>query len=84
MLVKVNGKKFFKVKFKVNGKETTKSLGQYPDLSLYNARIKHQEIKNDLVNGINPNAKVIKDEDKKSFVTFEMLAKEFLEFKNMN
>ena len=25
MLVKVNGKKFFKVKFKVNGKETTKS-----------------------------------------------------------
>jgi len=81
LLVKVNGKKFFKVKFKVNGKETTKSLGQYPDLSLYNARIKHQEIKNDLVNGINPNAKVIKDEDKKSFVTFEMLAKEFLEFK---
>jgi len=81
LLIKKNGKKFWKIKFRINGKENTKSLGEYPTLSLYNARQKHLQLKEDLQNGINPNDKSFENKSLTKIITYEVLVKEFLEFK---
>lgn len=48
------GGKLFKYKYRFNGKEKTLSLGKYPDVSLSDARDKHQEARKQLAAGFDP------------------------------
>jgi len=66
LLIKPNGKKFWRRRYKFNGKEKQKSLGEYPFVSLADARKKSNEIKEALVKGKNPskNKEVIEDKKK--------------------
>lgn len=48
------GKKHWRYKFRIAGKENVYSIGSYPNVSLRNARIAHQEAKALVEQGINP------------------------------
>lgn len=52
--VKKNGKKHFVTRYTFNGKQRKITLGEYPALKLAQARKMHWEIKEKLVNGIDP------------------------------
>lgn len=54
LLVKSNGAKLWRIKFRYNGKEKSLALGAYPDLSLLEARTMLRNAKNLLANGIDP------------------------------
>ncbi len=54
LLVKSNGAKLWRIKFRYNGKEKTLSLGSYPTISLAEARTMLRNAKNLLINGIDP------------------------------
>lgn len=43
LLVRPNGSKLWQLRYRHEGKEKTASLGQYPDVSLANARVKRDE-----------------------------------------
>jgi len=52
--VPVKQSKRWRIKYRFDGKEKTLSLGTYPNVSLKSARIKREEIKQFLDNGIDP------------------------------
>lgn len=54
LLVKTNGTKVFRVNFKFNNKNLTKSLGKYPDITLAEARKQKMDIKEKVKNGLDP------------------------------
>ena len=56
------GKKSWKVLYTFEGKKGTVTLGEYPILSIKEARFKRDEIKQMLFNGITPSQK-LKEED---------------------
>ena len=62
LIVRPNGKKVFKVRYKVDGKDTEKTLGEYPMLTLGEARKKVLELKKLLSDGINPNLEIKKND----------------------
>ena len=57
------GKKTWKVLYTFEGKKGTVTLGEYPILSIKEARFKRDEIKQMLFNGITPSQK-LKEEEK--------------------
>lgn len=54
LLVKSNGSKLWRIKFRYNGKEKSLALGAYPTISLLEARTTLREVKNALAKGIDP------------------------------
>jgi len=56
LLVKPSGYKAWKYDFRLNGKRGTYSIGNYPDTSLQDARIAHQQAREYVAKGINPKA----------------------------
>ncbi|MFK7825134.1 MAG: tyrosine-type recombinase/integrase [Oligoflexales bacterium] len=75
-----SGGKWWRYKYRYAGKEKKVSLGVYPDVTLKDARTKHQEYRTLLAGGINPS------EHKKAFKTalrkssengFEIIAREW-------
>ncbi len=80
LIVRPNGKKVFKVRYKVNGKDTEKTLGEYPMLTLGEARKKVLELKKLLSDGVNPNLEIKKNDN----FTFDELALKFFEFKSID
>jgi len=83
LLVKSNGSKLWRAKYRFDGKESSVSFGKYPVVSLSAARKKLEDLKEDIENGINPSKK--KKEVKVQKVTahsFKDVAKQFLEFKS--
>lgn len=54
LLVKSNGSKLWRIKFRYNGKEKSLALGAYPTISLLEARTTLREAKNALAKGIDP------------------------------
>ena len=84
LLVKPNGTKAWRYKYRFNGRELTLALGVYPEVSLKQARQRHQAAREMLANGIDPN------QDKRdrrlaaldaASNTFAGLAKEWVEVK---
>jgi integrase len=57
LLVRPNGSKLWRFKYRFGGKEKLLSLGRYPDLSLAEARLRRAEAKVALAKGIDPGAK---------------------------
>lgn len=56
MLVTVQGGKLWRLAYRFAGKQKTLSIGEYPIVSLTDARAKREEAKRQLVNGIDPSA----------------------------
>ncbi len=79
LVVKPNGSKLWRIKYRFDNKEKTKSLGKYPIISLSSAREKLQELKEQLANGNDP-ANIATTKSKRKY-TFEDVSKKFLDFK---
>ncbi len=54
LLVNPSGSKYWRLKYRINGKEKLLSLGVYPQVSLKAAREKRDEIKAFIAQGIDP------------------------------
>ncbi|WP_260862760.1 tyrosine-type recombinase/integrase [Citrobacter sp. Marseille-Q6884] len=55
LLVNPNGAKYWRLKYRVAGKEKLLALGVYPDVTLADARAKRDEAKRGIAGGIDPN-----------------------------
>lgn len=56
LLVNPTGSKLWRWKYRVDGKEKTMALGSYPDMSLAQARMRHEDERRVLLAGIDPMA----------------------------
>ncbi|MDO9106507.1 MAG: tyrosine-type recombinase/integrase [Methylovulum sp.] len=56
LLVTPQGGKFWRLAYRFTGKQKTLSIGEYPYISIAEARKKREEAKEQLVNGIDPSA----------------------------
>jgi integrase len=79
--VKPNGKKTWRVKYRLNGKEKTYTIGEYPIVTLANARAIAMGIKEKVLQGIDPVQERQKKE--KENKTFAIIAEEFLKKKEI-
>lgn len=80
LLVKPNGSKYWRLKYRFLGKEKMLSIGVYPDISLADARQKREEARKVLAAGSDPGEtkKAEKLAQKLSFEnTFEAIAREW-------
>ncbi|MCD8512299.1 MAG: integrase arm-type DNA-binding domain-containing protein [Nitrincola sp.] len=57
LLVNPNGSKYWRMKYRFQGKEQKLALGIYPDVSLKQARLQCDEARQQLANGINPSTR---------------------------
>ncbi len=76
LLVTPAGKRWWRLKFRVHGKEKLLSLGIFPDVSLKQARDRRDDARRELANGIDPSAKR-RTEKLASGDTFEAIAREW-------
>ena len=54
LLVKTNGGKYWRLKYRLSAKEKNFAIGVYPDVSLKNARLARDEAKKLIQSGIDP------------------------------
>ncbi len=54
LLVKVNGAKYWRLKYRFGGKQKTLALGVYPEVSLKEARIARDEARCSIRPGVDP------------------------------
>lgn len=80
LLINPKGGKWWRVKYAINGKDQLLSVGTYPDTTLKQARLKRDDLRLQLRNGIDPSAarKAQRDEEAGSD-TFVALANEWRE-----
>jgi integrase len=77
LLVNPNGSRWWRLKFRIGGKEKLLSLGVYPDVSLKEARDKRDEARKLIAQGIDPSAQR-KATRAAEAETFEAIAREWL------
>lgn len=87
LLVNPNGSRYWRLKYRVAGKEKLLALGVYPDVTLADARSKRDEAKRNLAAGGDPGE--LKQAEKQAKVlavnnSFEALALEWHEHKRVN
>jgi integrase len=85
LLVKPSGYKAWKYDFRLNGTRGTYSIGNYPDISLKDARAAHQFAREHVAKGINPkaikvNQAIVNELDNKRFSYY---ATRWIEKQNM-
>lgn len=74
------GKKSWKVLYTFEGKKGTVTLGEYPILSIKEARFKRDEIKQMLFNGVTPSQKLREEEqNKQKGITLEELMLKYMD-----
>lgn len=73
LLVKKNGSKYWRFKYRFNGKEKLLAIGVYPEITLAHARKERDEARVKIRNGIDPSAAKQPAGD-----TFEAIAREWL------
>jgi len=78
LLVKKNGSKYWRFKYRINGVEKLLSLGVYPDVSLKEAREERDSARKQIRDGLDPSLmrKLEKAGSKEN--TFQAVAEEFL------
>lgn len=54
LLVNPNGSKYFRLKYRINGKEKLLALGVYPETGLKQAREKRDDVKKQLAEQLDP------------------------------
>lgn len=74
VLVQPNGTKIFRLKIKIDGKDRRLTLGNFPDMSLAEAREAASKTKKQVKQGVDPTAPVVVN-------TFESVANKFIEWK---
>ncbi len=80
LLVKPNGARLWRMKYRVDGREKLISFGQYPDVPLKSARERRDEARRQLAAGVDPSAK--RQAERAAHAdTFEAIAREYLELK---
>lgn len=87
LLINTNGSRYWRLKYRVAGKEKLLALGVYPDVSLADARAKRDEAKRTLAAGGDPGE--VKQAEKQAKIlavsnSFEALAIEWHEHKRPN
>ncbi|HFU77484.1 MAG TPA: DUF4102 domain-containing protein, partial [Epsilonproteobacteria bacterium] len=80
IVIKPNGSKLWRIKYRLDGKEKSKSIGKYPLVSLQEAREKLTQLKKQLLDGINPNEKKKEAVEEKPH-PFKEVAAGYLDFK---
>ncbi|SFU07873.1 tyrosine-type recombinase/integrase [Pseudomonas marincola] len=80
--VTTTGSKLWRYRYRFNDKAKMLALGAYPAVTLLNARQKRDEARQQLINGIDPGEqkKANKLAQKVTGLTFEVLAREWLEY----
>lgn len=73
LLVRPNGSKLWRMKYRFDGREKLLSFGRYPDVSLAQARLRRAEAKLALAAGKDPGAKVAAP----ATMTFEAVARDW-------
>ena len=82
VLVKPNGSKLWQQKYRHFGKERLLSHGQYPEVTLAQARKKRDEARAQVANGIDPAVQKRLDQieaETQSRTTFHLVAEEYLQ-----
>ncbi len=82
IIVKTNGSKLWRLKYRFNGKEKLLSIGKYPTVTLKVATQKRDEAKEQLTNNIDPSQQKMLDrynQQKSQSETFAMSADNWLE-----
>jgi len=82
LLVNPNGSKYFRLKYRFDGKEKMLALGVYPETSLKKAREDRDNARKQLADGIDPNEnkKAVKQSKAESAAnSFEVIAREWYE-----
>lgn len=88
LLVHTNGGKYWRLRYRIGGKEKLLAIGVYPDVTLTQARERREDARKLLANGGDPSAikKAAKQESQKSLQeisnTFAALAAEFHKVKS--
>lgn len=79
LLINPNGSRLWRIKYRIESKEKTLSLGAYPDLSLVKARQLRAEARQQMAEGIDPgeHKKAAKVAQKVEGLTFKALALEW-------
>ncbi|AZV46887.1 hypothetical protein C3L23_06245 [Nautilia sp. PV-1] len=78
--IKPSGKKTWRIKYRLNGKEKTYTIGEYPTITLSKARAITREIKEKILEGVDP-VKERQKESEKDNKKFSYIVKQFLEKK---
>lgn len=82
LLVNPNGRRYWRLKYRYLGKEQLLAIGVYPDVSLKEARLKRDEARKQIQEGINPN-EAKKNEKQQAILdmtnSFESIAREWIE-----
>ena len=84
LVVKPSGKKVWQYRFKLDGRQSTFSIGDYPDVSLLQARIAHDAARKQIKASVNPNRFKKMERIERRFaldLTFNQLANEWLDQK---
>ncbi len=84
LVVRPSGVKSWQYRFKLHGKQSTYSIGNYPEVSLLDARIEHDKARQKIKSGVNPNqSKKIEKLERRLLhdLTFNDLADEWFEQK---
>ena len=87
LLVSPNGSKWWRLKFRIDGKEKLLSLGVYPDTSLKKARSDRDTARSMLAEGIDPSLQRKATKAARvelSANSFEVICREWLENKRSN
>lgn len=77
LLVNPNGSKYFRLKYRINGKEKLLALGVYPETSLKQAREKRDDAKKQLAEKLDP-AEIRKETKIAQTYSFERAVREWL------
>jgi integrase len=78
--VQPSGAKWWRLRFRVDGKERMLSLGTHPEVSLKDARERREQVRRDLAAGIDPSAKRKAEKETRTELaanTFEAVAREW-------
>ncbi|HBZ7679713.1 TPA: integrase arm-type DNA-binding domain-containing protein [Klebsiella variicola subsp. variicola] len=80
LLVKPNGSKYWRFRFRFGGKQHLMAFGVYPEISLADARKKREEARRLVAASIDPreHKRAVKEEQAKEIITFEKVAREWL------
>lgn len=85
LLIRPQGHKWWRFKYQFNKKERRLSIGVYPDISLKEARIKRDELRNQVANGIDPclHRQALKQSSISNQAnSFEVIAREWFDVKS--
>ena len=81
VIVRPNGSKLWRYKYRLGGKANSRGLGKYPDVGLKEARRRRDECRQDVANGVNPRGrwKATHAAEIDTTDSFETVAREWFE-----